>query len=150
MYGRNATRIPSMTIYIYNSHKHKRHAVPFAPSTAWAQVQWITPSDPWASIQRGWQEGARLGLVYFDKIKVLYLFLQLLVFLSNCSPAVKNDGRNGIHCQQRAPIIFFSFFTIDVAPRAWYVPNGWHIVLHRTSRIVLVNKVAGMLMSAVL
>ncbi len=33
----------------------------------------------------------------------LNLFLLLLVFSTNCLPAVNNGGQNGIHCRRRAP-----------------------------------------------
>jgi hypothetical protein len=47
-------------------------------------------------------EGAgqeRLGLILYESINycLINLILLLLVFLMNCSPAVKNGGQNGIH-----------------------------------------------------
>ncbi len=58
------------------------------------------------SLAKGLAEGTVVGFYtnqLFNK-HVINLFLELLVFLTNRSPAVNNGGRNGIRHQRSAPI----------------------------------------------
>jgi hypothetical protein len=69
----------------------------------WGSTYRSAQSDAGTLFQRGWAKALGLGFAEIAKKLLINLILWLLVFLMNCSPAVKNGGQNGIRCQRRAP-----------------------------------------------